>query len=115
MTVVNDVHPVNAAYSIEVTLDGIVILLNDVLDKNEEPPIVITLDGIVNDVISFPTGYCINSVFPLSYNTPYSSLEYSVLSSSTLILVNDVHKRNAESPIDVTLDGIAIFVNDVQE
>jgi hypothetical protein len=65
----NELQPLNALFSIKLTVDGTSMLVNEVHRKNAAAPIEVTDGGTVN-VPDLPPGQQIRVFMLLSYNTP---------------------------------------------
>ena len=73
-------------------------------------PISVTLEGIIVELHP-----CISLLVAVSIIALQPSLEsYTLLPSSTIILVREAQPEKASFPISVTLEGITTLVREVQ-
>ena len=93
---------------IEVTLSGISIELKVVQQRKADSPTEVTLSGII--VVAQPV---IKVLVEVSIIALQSSLEsYTEFPSFTMIELKEAQFEKAERPIEVTLSGITIELNE---
>jgi len=107
------VQPIKASSAMLVTPLPMATLARLVHWAKAQPSMLVTLSGMVKEALNFPSGYLINVVLVLLYNTPSCEL-YAVLPESTFIAVRLVQSTKALSSMLATLLGMVMLARPVQ-